>query len=321
MNDIIQRYRALPLGFMPGISTQEWSALETTLACHLPPDLAALYRDHNGTRRRPGDGVRFQLMPADEVKEVQRTIAKPLQLDTWGIRLFWTNDESDYAGIYVTTPLVGRVCLLSHEEADLTPRWRTVRAFVEQVLAGAEQATEVTGLDRDYYRWYGPPENDRPAQNREDVVADWQAAQALRPRYAAAIANEADRIHFAWCIMALTPFEETHTLLEFLQEDSDEILEKACVLLGRRAYEPAVPLLVEVAERGAAAWPHAMMGSLAATGAQAAITALAVMGLPSARDGLVHLLTVLPTEAVHWRQHVTALLGERVGNESHNGHG
>src|SRR5947209_13662438 len=134
MEEILRRHRQVSTGLLSGASAADCAAMEAALVCHLPAELLQMYRDHNGVAPGPRLGLAFRLLPSEEACTVHTTITQPLGLVGWDIRLFWTNDESDYAGMYVAGPLLGRVCVLSHEEEDLTPRWRSVHAFMEQML-------------------------------------------------------------------------------------------------------------------------------------------------------------------------------------------
>jgi hypothetical protein len=82
--------------------------------------------------------------------------------------------------------------------------------------------------------------------------------------------------------MALTPSERVDTVLEFVDDDDMWTQERACWILGRRKYEPAVARLAVVALRG----KH--------NGRVKAIGALGRIGSQECKDHLSALVRQLP---------------------------
>ncbi len=67
-----------------------------------------------------------------------------------GLCLFWTDDNSNYAGAYVKGPLAPRVCLVDHEEPDIPPAFRSPESFVRALHVGADEDLDWYELPRDY---------------------------------------------------------------------------------------------------------------------------------------------------------------------------
>ena len=117
MDERIQQLRSYPLRFNRGATLAECKALEGNLACRLPSDLLAVYLDHNGADLNDEDDeeskdLPFRLMPINEVRELN-TLMQEREVAKLGIRLFWTDDNSNYAGLYVEPPLTGYICILN----------------------------------------------------------------------------------------------------------------------------------------------------------------------------------------------------------------
>lgn len=231
--------------------------LEKTLGVPLPPEVRALYLQHNGMKER-GD-LPFRLMAAKEAAKTHRALRKLFPDD---VRFFWTDDESNYAGLYVSGPAAGRICVIDHEEPDTSPLYRSLASFY-QALGGAAEA----GQDAYELR--------ETLGSSEDTAEEQAADLALSEHYVERHAAETDpdkKQATAFAAMQLLPHSETHRLLDWLRSEDMWIQERACVLLGRRGYEAAIPALAEVARTG----KH--------NGRVAALTALRDFGAPAREE-------------------------------------
>ena len=266
MNEIIEEYRTLGIGLNPPATAEQLQLLEDALDCTLSDGLRALYEDHNGDDKARTEGIYLplRLMPASEVIETHHFVEE-FGWASQGLRLFWYDGNSNYAGLYVSGPLEGRVCFIDHEEPDLAPVYRTLHRFLDALLAGIK-------AEKDWYEFPG----DYPALEPlapSDAADDWTAAQRLRPQFEAA-QDAQERINYAYCIMALTPPERTDSLLAFTYDNDFYIQERACELLGRRKFEPAVGRLAEVAAMHIANAPMRARWALAQIGTPDALARL-----------------------------------------------
>jgi hypothetical protein len=156
--DAITQLEAAGFQFNPAATEGEIRALEEALGCALPPDVAALYLHGNGMmpfdyHRRDenhAEGELFRLMSTQEAAD-EHAILETCRVSTAGRRCFWTDDESDYAALYVEGPLAGRVCLIWHDDPDVSPVYRSVMSFLAAVAAagfipGEEPAADYPAL-------------------------------------------------------------------------------------------------------------------------------------------------------------------------------
>ncbi len=104
MDDMVSRFRARPLPFNAAVSAREIARLQASLGAALPAELLALYRDHDGLPEHAPDDLPFRLMPIDEVIDIHHIARREGWADV-GVRVFWTDDNSNYAGLYLTGPL------------------------------------------------------------------------------------------------------------------------------------------------------------------------------------------------------------------------
>ena len=74
--------------------------------------------------------------------------------------LFWTDDDSNYAGAFLAPPLLGRVFFLKHDGLSYTPpRLRSVESFCRSMLAAAEQ-----------YRFWFDMATDYRSEHRQSIT-------------------------------------------------------------------------------------------------------------------------------------------------------
>src|SRR5690349_5121296 len=95
--------------------------------------LSALYRDHNGMGTSAKSAA-MRLMSLDEALDFYRAV-RSFGWNGLGLRAFWTDDNSNYAGLYVAGPLLDKVCFVDHEDYDISPVYRSLTSFLATLLA------------------------------------------------------------------------------------------------------------------------------------------------------------------------------------------
>ena len=243
----------------------------------------ALYRDHDGTEAYTD--LPFRFMPVAKVADwfdMMReyyVVTPDFNCLDHGLRAFWTDDNANYACVYVSGPLTGRVAFLDHEETgSLEPRFRSVESFLEACLSTSAESWQEIQTDT--------PEM-RPASDPDLAEQDWKLAQSLEPAFAAASrdgdwAVRWEREYLAGCIMVLTPYDRSEMLYRFAQDEDPDIRVQAFEILGNRKWEGAVPLLAQAVEREEPA------------DGGAAINALGKIGTPFALEHLIPLAPKIP---------------------------
>src|SRR5262245_62325106 len=114
IKEAIAQLEAAGFVFEPGATPEEIQELEEAIECAMPPEMAALYRYGNGTLPyerawdAPGElGEVFRLMSTDEAAD-EHAVLESCRVNILGRRCFWSDDESNYAALYVEGPLAGR---------------------------------------------------------------------------------------------------------------------------------------------------------------------------------------------------------------------
>lgn len=263
------------------------SRIEEHVEARLVPELRSLYAATDGEEGdygRPGpasEGRAMRLMTADEVIEAHDGIRQFVPLR--GSAPFWRGGNGEFAAVYLTGPLTGRVYIFDYDGRNDSVSFRSVNSFVDSLNAGAAEGADWFDLQADYYvfneyfiRGAGVC---KPA-TEEELASDSEAAAALRAEYAsAAIEDERDDHHYALNIMGLTPPLKTVSILDFLDSNDMWIQERACQIMGHRRYEPVIEKLGTIARGGTT------------NGRGAAIDALGRIGTPQA---LAEILTSAP---------------------------
>jgi hypothetical protein len=153
MQDIIRKLRAQDWPFNDGLSDPEIRAFERRIGCRLPPEVRALYADHDGVEEH-GDHRLFHLMPHESAVEFNAmkgpnsiTFCGEDVFDVDGddpARVFWTDFNSNYAGVIVSGPDAGSVFIFDHDDPRLAVRYDSVRSFLEALSNAA-------GTGRDWH--------------------------------------------------------------------------------------------------------------------------------------------------------------------------
>jgi len=257
--------------------------MESHLGIPLLTELRELYEQGDGESPddfRPYSSSRcMRLMSADEVIEYydrHRSFA-PL----WGSCLFWEGGNREHAAAYLSGPLTGRVYVWDYDGRNDSIAFRSVRSFVASMndLAGGDPAhNDWPSLATDYYvdsEYFFRGKGVCKPATADEIAADVQAQKQLRAEYATAqIDDELDEHHYAFNIMALTPTNQTESILEFLEPlDSRDmwVQARACNLLGHRRFHPATARLGEVVRTGDTNGRVAAMGALGRFGTPEAL--------------------------------------------------
>ena len=258
-----------------GLSDEIIEEVQQVLGCILPEPLLELYQTLDGTTES-SDWVEMRLMSLNEVVNFHQVVQD--EEEEWGgfaakgVRVFWSDDNSNFTGLYVAGRLKEKLCFIDHEEVDLSPVFASVQSFRHAMKAASPKDLRWSEVRRDY------PVG--PSVDPQTSLQDWEISQAFRPLYEASQGR--DRVYYAWCMMALTPYEQTASLLAFTYDNDMYIQERACEILGLRQYEAAIERLAEVARNGMQ------------NGRIASIVALGKISSDAARSHLLQLLPLLP---------------------------
>lgn len=278
MNELISLLRQHQEDLNPPAGENLVSSLRAEVGSPLIDPIILIYRDHNGSpapSRQLDVSLPVRLMSIDEVLRMDRDIESIWdQMAHLGrIWLFWTDDNSNYIGMYTDGPVAGWLTVLSHDSPQLTPAFRSVENFV-RVLVGSRENPRV--CDAATIPTDVPVVVDDPST----VEADRRLASHFRDLYHAEQDDDMRRL-YAETSIVLTPVADTASIVEFLADPDMWTPEAAALLLGKRRVTSAIPALGQLAEHG---HPN---------GDGAAIRALAAMRTSEAQRELDRLSKVL----------------------------
>ncbi|MDY8023108.1 HEAT repeat domain-containing protein [Paenibacillus polymyxa] len=207
------------------------------LAIHLPDDMVEALHVHS--KEQEGRNVQLRLMNEQELAEGIKWMA---QIEVFKLIVpLWTDDHSNYVGIYVEGPLAYKLCYISHEETDVSPIYRSAASLIAEL----EQHPE---LDWEQLRKDYPSGEDISV---EQLAEDIRCMNELRTALEMDSPEDDDvRCQLLYSLMAITPICEVDSLLLYVDDEDMYVQERACVLLGQHGYEPATELLKEVVKHG-----------------------------------------------------------------------
>ncbi|HZW08255.1 MAG TPA: hypothetical protein VFF65_14115 [Phycisphaerales bacterium] len=230
-----------------------------------PPELAELYRHCDGAEKL-GDAW-MRPLPVSEV--IASPDFGPPLLQRWRAVLCFTDDESNYAGVYTAGPLAGTVLLLNHDEPSPAPRYWTVND-----LLGAIADSSIEDA-----MWKRAGAQLPVAMNPQPVATQAKpAALADRVRTLAdAEPDEEKRRDLLVCLLHLIPATRIAEVRAALDYDDIWLPELAAEIVGAARDEASLPALVALARQ------RRRNGDIAA------ILAIGQLATPAARAALLQL--------------------------------
>jgi hypothetical protein len=238
----------------PPCSDSQIIKLEKSLNCELHKEIFALYKSHNGMKH--SDIFPFRLMEISEILELhefadwQSELKRPLD-GSDELHIFWTDDNSNYAGLYTSGKLKDKICFIDHDEIDLSPLFDSMYSFYESLLRIAEEnSIKIKSESYEDLTDWDEMKTDFPIlDTSSENIKNFELAKYFIKKYA----SENDKYkkrHFAFCAMNLLPMSETVRIIDFVNSDDMWIQERACELIGKKHYEKGIPILVEIAKNG-----------------------------------------------------------------------
>lgn len=184
----------------------------------------------------------------------------------------FTDNNSNYVGIYHQGPLRNKVCNLDHEDMNFSPIFHNIASFIASI------------------------ENE-PDKDWHELVLEYPTLALEKPEFsqdADKVIKEIDELitnavidkrlmrQLIFAQITLIPYVRTDEVYEYLASEDMFIQEKAVELLRKRKYAPAVYQLFEIAKTGMQ------------NGKIAAIIALKEINTLESKKCIEELRTILP---------------------------
>jgi hypothetical protein len=149
---------------------------------------------------------------------------------------YTTDGNSNYWCLYVNGPLKNMTCYLSHEEADLSPRFRSLSSFIDAINTHPGSC-DMQDFGEDVFDF--PSRQVSPSYSQDQEIIG-----ALYHDLTVETDDDQRRAQTAFAIMALASPTDIETIIyPFLEDEDMYVQERAIALLGFHAYQPAVAQL------------------------------------------------------------------------------
>ncbi|KAF6582359.1 HEAT repeat domain-containing protein [Paenibacillus sp. EKM211P] len=206
-------------------------------AIDLPDDTLEALLIHS--KKQEGRQVQLRLLSEQELSE---SIEWMTQIKVFKhIVPLWTDDHSNYVGLYVEGPLAYKLCYINHQETDLSPMYRSTASLIAELEQNPELDWEQ--LRKDY-----PSDNDISTEQLAEDIRCMHEMQAILEKDSSM--EDDVRCQLLYSLMAITPVSEADSLLPYVDDEDMYVQERACILLGYHGYGPATELLKEVVKHG-----------------------------------------------------------------------
>lgn len=182
----------------------------------------------------------MRVLTLSEIEELSFLFRNNLMFNNL-VPLF-SDDNSNYAAVYVGGPMKNKICYLDHEETDISPVFRSINSFVQAIRQNPESGW--CDIPRDYPVLLEELETNRTS---DDLRVIEEIRNFINKE------NELDenyRANLLFCIMALTPKSNLNEIIKYLYDEDMWVQERACRVLGYHKYEPATEHLKKVMENG-----------------------------------------------------------------------
>lgn len=249
ISELVSQMKSSFEGFSPAASKEDLKKLEKLMGS-IPPDLLALYNNHDGSTNAPGNDAGFlaaRLMPISEVLETQEMMKEEDLYQLGDIVWLWNDDAGNLLGLYTSGLFTGWLTKYDHEESLLIPSYRSIQSFMKAMLDDASfpdedaRACDLIGLGRDI-----------PAVHMDDpmyVSSDIKLRQQCI-EFADKCEDDGERVLYVMAMIALTPVAETESLSDFFEVEEEWIPESAIKLMDMREYYGALPAIEKIAKEG-----------------------------------------------------------------------
>jgi len=181
----------------------------------------------------------IRLLSIEEVTEMYLYLNEDVNISE--VLPLWTDDSSNYVGVYMFGPQTGKVCFINHEEIDLSPVYPNVHTFIKILLENSESD------------WYELPTQYPLSKEHTDelqVKQDVQAIKELKNLLKNPELDEDKRTQYLFSIMAITPYTQLDEIIPLLEDSNMWVQERAAEILGFHRYLPAKEKLNWVKEHG-----------------------------------------------------------------------
>jgi hypothetical protein len=206
--------------------------LEKALRTRLPAPVRELYALCGGLRSKRWTDMPMRLMLPREVIEDETTLrdAPDVYWPSPEARYLFTDDGSNWAGVFVEGPLTGKVTILQHDLQSAAPLFRDLSSFLDKLIDAARRDLDWPDMETDYPF---SPDSDASLVHEAEALAP-----VYLQRYRAAT-NARETVHAAQAAGHLAPPTELSIVRELLRSSNPRVRFIALVVATRHR-QPAL---------------------------------------------------------------------------------
>ena len=136
----------------PGLDEAALLAFEAALAANLPDEARTMYRVMGGISDRVCTALPMRLLPPADALDTLHILTDGAE--TYrphpAVRYLFTDDNSNWAGVFVEGPLRGKLTLLDHDLCSSAPRFASLTSFIAKLLAAADRGEPWEQMPTDF---------------------------------------------------------------------------------------------------------------------------------------------------------------------------
>jgi len=137
----------------PGLDADAIKRLERTLGARFPDQVRELYAFCGGLHDKRWTGVPpMRLMRPKEVIETAEILRDSAEVYSPSprARYLFTDDGSNWVGVFVRGPLKGKLTILDHDAPEVCPRFSDLSSFIDKLVEAGRRDDDWPDMDTDY---------------------------------------------------------------------------------------------------------------------------------------------------------------------------
>lgn len=139
-------------GGAAGLDEAQLAAFESALGAELPEEARAMYRRCGGIGTRVRTSLPMRPMPPADALDTLQLLTDAA--DTYRphpeARYLFTDDNSNWGGLFVFGPLRGKLTILDHDVSSGAPRFASLESFLAKLAAAADAGRDWPTMQTDY---------------------------------------------------------------------------------------------------------------------------------------------------------------------------
>jgi hypothetical protein len=218
-----------------GLDAGAIEELEQALGARFPDDVLQMYRTCGGLRDESWTGIPpMRLMGPDEAIETAEILRDGADMYSPSpkARYLFTDDGSNWVGVFVQGPLRGKLTILDHDAPQRHPRFRDVASFIDKLVDAGRRDLDWPEMNTDYPL--------RPESDAALIADAAPLAEHYLAKYRAATSTT-KAVRAATTALHLLPPSDWPVLRELLQSPHQYVRYVALKVVGLHQTTALIP--------------------------------------------------------------------------------